>query len=148
MVVVPAVVEGISCCAAVAVDAEPVLEVLVGHVEVVVFGILSDSIEIFKINSQLHFLAPCQEMNFVIAQPKLPAEVSKAMFVVIPGSVEVSAAILTPLQHRPTAALCLHVTVNFKALIFGIRANPVDSIIPSSCCVMVSTVSLHYLYDW
>lgn len=67
MVVVPAVVESISCCAAVAVDAETVLEVLIGHVEVIVFGIFSDPIEIFQINSQLHFLAPCQEVNFVIA---------------------------------------------------------------------------------
>ena len=148
MIVMLAVEESISCCAAIAVNAETILQVLVGHVEILVLGILFDTIEILKVNSQQHFLAFCQEVNFVVPQPKLPAEVSKAVLVLIPCSVEVSATILTPLQHRPAASLCFHVTVDLEGAVSGVRGNWVDTTTPFACCIMICTVSLHYLNNW
>ena len=82
-------------------------------------------------------------MNFIISQPKFSSEVSKAYFVVLPCFGEVDASVETHLQHCPASPHGLHVTVNFKATIFGIWCNSVGLTASFAYFVVVRAI---YIY--
>lgn len=149
LVVVVAFVEvqGVPGCAAVAADGQAVFEVLVGDVELVVSGVLSDAGEVFQLNPQLHLLALGQQVNFVVPQPEL-LTVSKAALVLLPGPVEGDAAVLAHLEHCPATAEGFHVAVGVKAAVPGIRGELVDAVPPVSGGEVIGTVSLKQLDGW
>lgn len=47
------------------------MEKLVGHIELVVLCVLSDTLKVLQLDTQDHVFALCQQMDMVIAQPEL-----------------------------------------------------------------------------
>ena len=55
-----------------------------------------------------------QLMNLFVAKPKLSSEVTKAIFVLVPPSVESDKPIKAFVKDCPSTAISLHVTVHVK----------------------------------
>lgn len=64
-----------------------------------------------------HTGLPCYTEDVLVAQPEVSANGSKSALVLPPVAVERGQADLAPLDHRPAAAVCLHVTVDLEIYI-------------------------------
>lgn len=84
------------------------------------------SIFIPQINANLVPVAEGQAMYLVQSEPKLATQITKAILVVLPTEVEIDRAVHPLLDHRPTAAGCLLVTIHEKSTC-AIRVDFIDA---------------------
>lgn len=137
MVEVFAKLQSISSSPRVPAQRQPIIEELIGYVELVILGIPTCALKIFELNAQDHVLGFGEQVDFIIAKPELASSVTKALLVVSPGAVEAHAAIDATLQDSPPATEFLHVTVHCKAAISGVRGHRVHPIFSLPQCADV-----------
>ena len=97
------------------------------------------SIKVFQINSQFVVGLTCQSVDLVQPEPELAAQVTEALFVVGPVSVEVDGAVESFLEDSPAPSCIFLVAVDVKRqLVVGL--NRVDTASSQASLVVLGAV--------
>ena len=87
----------------------------IAHLEELVGPHYGRCTPIFYLNTQLHIISCGEAVDVFQAVPKLPLQISKAIYIVSPVAIEVHRAIDSPLNHQPFPSFCLHVTATTQS---------------------------------
>ena len=87
-----------------------ILVSLVCHLKSSVLSVSDVPFKVFQVNSQHDVIRVCQTVYIVVSKPKLATQISKAVFVGFPSTIEVNRAVLTSLKNGPTSTFRCHVT--------------------------------------
>ena len=58
-------------------DRQPVAQVFIGHIELVILGILPNTLKVFQLDTQDHVFGFCHQVDMVIPQPELTSAIEK-----------------------------------------------------------------------
>ena len=97
--------------------AQPVLVCFVCHSKRVVLCVTRVPSKVLQLNSQFVVGLTCQSVDVVQPEPELAAQVTEALFVLGPVSVEVDGAVESFLEDSPPPSFCGLVAENVKGLI-------------------------------
>ena len=81
----------------------------------------------------------CQAINLVESEPKLPIQISKATFVVLPAAIEINRAVQSLLEHCPPPTGCRLVTIDVEGICV-VGVDCIDTAVPFTSSVEFSTV--------
>ena len=96
--------------------AQPVVVCFVCHSKRVVLCVSRVPVKVLQLNSQLVVGLTCQSVDLVQPEPELAAQVTEALFVVGPVSVEVDGAVESLLEDSPAPSCFCLVAENVKVL--------------------------------
>lgn len=131
VIVLFAEAESITCGARVTAYCQSIAQAFAGHLELLVLRIPRQPVKILQLHPQHHLPVAGQQVDDVVAQPKLPSvKLPEAGLVFCPGAVEVHAAVLAALQDCPPSTLLLHLTVHREATSAEVRGHQVK---PAFC---------------
>ena len=103
-------------CTYVARHAQPVVVCFVCHSKRAVLCVSRVPLKVLQLNSQLVVVLICQSVDLVQPEPELAAQVTEALFVVGPVSVEIDGAVESFLEDSPPPSFCGLVTETDKGL--------------------------------
>ena len=117
-----------------------VLSCLVPNAKPAILRVNSFPIFYSQIYSKLVFcLVSCETVYLIQSEPELTDQVTEAMFVFIPGAVEINGAIHSLLDHCPSPTSCCMVTIYIEGA-WTIWVDCVNTADPSTGFVQLSTV--------
>ena len=94
--------------------AQLVLSLLAHYCKHAVLGVSSFACSVFQIYSKPVLRCLRQAVYLVQSQPKLAIQVTEAIFVVGPASIEINGTVLSLLEHCPPPTGCCLVTEHIK----------------------------------
>ena len=109
-----------------------ILVSLVCHPKCRVLSVSDVPFKVFQVNSQYDVIRVCQTVCIVVSKPELTTQISKAVSVGFPSTIEVNRAVLTSLKNGPTSTFRCHVTQHLDWIatiwIDGIYATGVPTV--------------------
>ena len=122
-----------------------VLSCLVPNTKPAILRVKSFPIFYSQVYSKLVFsLVSCETVYFIQSEPELTDQVTEAMFVFIPGAVEINRAIHSLLDHCPSPTSCCMVTIYIEGA-WTIWVDCVNTADPSTGFVQLSTVFSYWI---
>ena len=133
-------------CVDVARHAQLVFVCFVCHSERVVLCVSRVPVKVLQLNSQFVVGLTCQSVDLVQPEPELAAQVTEALFVVGPGSVEIDGAVESFLEDSPAPSFIGLVAENVKGLLV-VRNNCVDTVGSASEAIIIRAIYRHINYE-